>query len=108
MSKFLLHSDSGYLLTTERNDERRIRVHYAQLSEFERGCIIGLKKAGSANRKITRHLCQSDAAIRRCRQEWVESGRFQSHDGSCLSRVTADREDRLIVRSTITMSDPSL
>ncbi|GFS66233.1 HTH_Tnp_Tc3_2 domain-containing protein [Trichonephila clavipes] len=51
---------------------------------------------------------QSDAAIRRCWQEWVENGRFQRHDGGGRSRATADREDRLIVRSAVKASDPSL
>ncbi|GFS94214.1 hypothetical protein TNCV_3786711 [Trichonephila clavipes] len=43
---------------------RRIRAHYEQLSEFERGRIIGLKEAGWANRRIARHMGRSDAAIR--------------------------------------------
>ncbi|GFS89307.1 hypothetical protein TNCV_3399831 [Trichonephila clavipes] len=34
------------------------------MSEFERGCIIGLKEASLANQRITRHMGQSDAAIR--------------------------------------------
>ncbi|GFU78916.1 putative transposable element [Trichonephila clavipes] len=38
----------------------RIRTHYEQLSEFERGHIIGLKKAGWANRRIARHMGRSD------------------------------------------------
>ncbi|GFX87963.1 uncharacterized protein TNCV_4374281 [Trichonephila clavipes] len=39
-------------------------------------------KAGWANRRIARHMGQSDAAIRRCWKEWVDHGRFQHHDGS--------------------------
>ncbi|GFY04175.1 transposable element Tc1 transposase [Trichonephila clavipes] len=35
MSKFLLHCDSGYLPTTEKNDWRRIPAHYEPLPEFE-------------------------------------------------------------------------
>ncbi|GFW61871.1 hypothetical protein TNCV_4668961 [Trichonephila clavipes] len=37
---------------------RRIRAHFEQLSEFERGPIIGLKEAGWANRRIARHMGQ--------------------------------------------------
>ncbi|GFX75012.1 cytochrome P450 3A9 [Trichonephila clavipes] len=37
-------------------DPDRIRAHYKQLSEFERGRIIGLKEAGWENRKIARHI----------------------------------------------------
>ncbi|GFW21203.1 HTH_Tnp_Tc3_2 domain-containing protein [Trichonephila clavipes] len=61
---------------------RGIRFHYEHLSEFERRRIIELKEAGWANRRITRHMGRSDAAIRRCWQEWVENDRFQRHDGS--------------------------
>ncbi|GFY34234.1 DUF4817 domain-containing protein [Trichonephila clavipes] len=56
--------------------------HYEQLSEFERGRIIGLREAGWANRRIARHMGRSDAATGRCWQEWMDSGRFQRHDGS--------------------------
>ncbi|GFV16207.1 hypothetical protein TNCV_3379711 [Trichonephila clavipes] len=49
-----------------------------------------------------------DAAIRRCRQVWADSGRFQRHDGSGQPRPIADREDKLIVRSTVTAPDSSL
>ncbi|GFT17302.1 hypothetical protein TNCV_4806161 [Trichonephila clavipes] len=82
MSKFLLHCDLGYLQTTEKNDWRRIRDHYEQLSD--------------------------DVAIRRCRQEWVDSGRFQRHDGSSRPGPHQIREDRLIVILTATASDSSL
>ncbi|GFV59692.1 hypothetical protein TNCV_1907631 [Trichonephila clavipes] len=42
----------GRTLTTHT----RIRAHYEQLSEFERGGIIRLKKAGWANRRIAHHM----------------------------------------------------
>ncbi|GFU53190.1 SHC-transforming protein 1 [Trichonephila clavipes] len=42
-----------------------IQAQYEQLSEFERGRIIGLKEAGWANRRMG----QSVAAIRRCWQQ---------------------------------------
>ncbi|GFT44712.1 hypothetical protein TNCV_2845041 [Trichonephila clavipes] len=35
---------------------RRISAHYEQLSGFEKGRIIVMKEAGSANRRITRHI----------------------------------------------------
>ncbi|GFY32769.1 uncharacterized protein TNCV_4638751 [Trichonephila clavipes] len=72
----------GYLSITEKIPRLGIRAHYEQLSEFERGHIIELKKAGWANRGIVRHMGRRDAVIRRFWQEWMESGRFQRHDGS--------------------------
>ncbi|GFW59396.1 HTH_Tnp_Tc3_2 domain-containing protein [Trichonephila clavipes] len=86
---------------------RGIRAHYEQI-EFERCHVIEPKKAGWANRRIARHIGRSDAAIRRCSQEWVGNGRFKRHDGRGRPRATADRENRLIVRSAVTASDSSL
>ncbi|GFW87804.1 hypothetical protein TNCV_1359081 [Trichonephila clavipes] len=39
---------------------------------------------------------RSDAAIKRCWQEWVDSGRFQYHDSNSQPRTTADQDDRFI------------
>ncbi|GFW49792.1 HTH_Tnp_Tc3_2 domain-containing protein [Trichonephila clavipes] len=50
---------------------------------------------------------RSDAATRRCWQEWVANGRFQRHDGSGRPRATADREDRLIFISAVIAPDSS-
>ncbi|GFT79199.1 HTH_Tnp_Tc3_2 domain-containing protein [Trichonephila clavipes] len=73
--------------------------------EFERSRIIGLREGGWANRRIAGHTGRSDAALRRCWQEWVDSGRFQRHDGSGRPTNTADQEDRLVVRSAVTAPD---
>ncbi|GFX22359.1 HTH_Tnp_Tc3_2 domain-containing protein [Trichonephila clavipes] len=87
---------------------RRNRVHYEQLSEFERCRILGLKDIDWANRRIVRHMDRSDAANKRCWQEWVDYGRFQPHDGSGRPRIKADWEDRVIIPSAITTQDSSL
>ncbi|GFV32728.1 HTH_Tnp_Tc3_2 domain-containing protein [Trichonephila clavipes] len=87
---------------------RRIRAHYKQLSEFERGRIIGLKEGGWTNRRIARHMGRRHAAIRRYWQEWVDNGKFQRHDRSGRPRATADLEDRLIVRSAVASLNSSL
>ncbi|GFV85287.1 uncharacterized protein TNCV_929171 [Trichonephila clavipes] len=74
----------------------RIQAHYEQLSEFERGRIIGLKEADLANRRITCHMGQIDAAIRRCCQEWVDSGRLPRHDGSGGPGASADTGGHIV------------
>ncbi|GFV59867.1 HTH_Tnp_Tc3_2 domain-containing protein [Trichonephila clavipes] len=86
---------------------RRIRAHYEQLSEFERGRMVRLKEAGWANRRIFRHIGRSDVSIRRCWQEWVDNGRFQRHGGSGRPRFTAD-QDRFTIRSAVTALDSLL
>ncbi|GFT96157.1 hypothetical protein TNCV_1884791 [Trichonephila clavipes] len=45
---------------------RSILAHYEQLSEFERGRIIGLKEGGWENWRIARDMGRIDTAIRRC------------------------------------------
>ncbi|GFU80434.1 hypothetical protein TNCV_3845181 [Trichonephila clavipes] len=47
-----------------------VQAHYEHLSQFERGCIIGLKEAFSTNQRIVRHMSRNDAAIRRCCAEF--------------------------------------
>ncbi|GFX79080.1 HTH_Tnp_Tc3_2 domain-containing protein [Trichonephila clavipes] len=47
---------------------RRNRWQYEQLTDFDRGRIIGLREAGWSNRRIGRHLGRSDmtsSAIKR-------------------------------------------
>ncbi|GFY04723.1 HTH_Tnp_Tc3_2 domain-containing protein [Trichonephila clavipes] len=90
---------------SEKVPHRRIGAHYEQLSEFERGRIIGLKEGRIGE---SRYMGRSDAVIRRCWQKWVDNGRFQCHDGSGGPRATADQEDRLIVRSVVTAFELSL
>ncbi|GFT67762.1 HTH_Tnp_Tc3_2 domain-containing protein [Trichonephila clavipes] len=87
---------------------RKIQAHYEQLPEFERGRTIGSKEEGWAIWRIGRHMGRTYAAIRRCWQEWAGNGIFQRRDCSDSPKATADREERLIVRSSHTWSDSSL
>ncbi|GFV31060.1 HTH_Tnp_Tc3_2 domain-containing protein, partial [Trichonephila clavipes] len=57
--------------------------------------------------RIARHVGESDAAIRRCWQEWVDNGRFQRHDGSSQPRPTAC-DHRLNVQQAVPAPDSSL
>ncbi|UYV83554.1 hypothetical protein LAZ67_23001451, partial [Cordylochernes scorpioides] len=87
---------------------RKIRAHYKHMSEFETGHAVGLKEAGWSNRLIARHLCQSDAAIRRCWQKWVNNGKMQRQDGSGRPRATTEWEDRAIVRMAVAAPESTL
>ncbi|GFV77306.1 HTH_38 domain-containing protein [Trichonephila clavipes] len=49
---------------------RRNRRQYEQLTDFDRGRIIGLREAGWSNRRIGRHLGRSDMVVARCWQQW--------------------------------------
>ncbi|XP_023210485.1 uncharacterized protein LOC111613368 [Centruroides sculpturatus] len=90
---------------------RRNRRQYEQLTEFERGRIVGLREAGWSNRHIGRHLCRSDMVVARCWQQWMTEGRVYHRRGSGRPRNTNEREDRAIRRaatSTPTMSLSSI
>ncbi|GFX64330.1 uncharacterized protein TNCV_1500541 [Trichonephila clavipes] len=69
-----------------------------QLTDFDRGRIIGLREAGWSNRRIGRHLGRSDMVVARCWQQWITEGRVYRRGGSGRPRNTNDREDRAIRR----------
>ncbi|UYV77764.1 hypothetical protein LAZ67_15002190 [Cordylochernes scorpioides] len=95
------HLTTSTPISTVSMPRRKIRAHYEHISEFETGRAIGLKEAGWSNRLIARHLCRSDAAIRRCWQKWVNNGSMQRQDGSGRPRAITEREDRAIVRTAV-------
>ncbi|GFY32356.1 HTH_Tnp_Tc3_2 domain-containing protein [Trichonephila clavipes] len=47
------------------------RRQYEQLTDFDRGRIIGLREAGWSNRRIGHHLGRSDMVVARCWQQWI-------------------------------------
>ncbi|GFU47863.1 transposable element Tcb2 transposase [Trichonephila clavipes] len=87
---------------------RRNRRQYEQLTDFERGRIIGLREAGWSNRRIGRHLGQSDMVVARCWQQWITEGRVYRRGGSGRPRNTNDREDRAIRRVATSAPTTSL
>ncbi|GFW59296.1 transposable element Tcb2 transposase [Trichonephila clavipes] len=78
---------------------RRFRRQYEQLSQFERGRIIGLMGAGWSARRVARHLGHSDCVVRRCWDQWIREMSFTRKPGSGRPRQTSRREDRHIVRN---------
>ncbi|GFW38329.1 HTH_38 domain-containing protein [Trichonephila clavipes] len=80
------------------------RRQYEQLTDFDRGRIIGLRDAGWSNR-IGRHLGRSDMVVARCWQQWI---RVHRRGGSGRPRNTNDREDRAIRRVAISAPTTSL
>ncbi|GFX49099.1 transposable element Tc1 transposase [Trichonephila clavipes] len=87
---------------------RRNRRQYEQLTDFDRGRIIGLREAGWSNRRIGRHLGRSDMVVARCWQQWITEGRVYRRGGSELPRNTNDREDRAIRRVATSAPTTSL
>ncbi|GFW25734.1 uncharacterized protein TNCV_1309951 [Trichonephila clavipes] len=50
---------------------KRARRHFSQLSEFERGLIIGMKTAGWSTRRVAGQVDRSECAVRNCWEQWT-------------------------------------
>ncbi|GFT60505.1 transposable element Tc1 transposase [Trichonephila clavipes] len=50
---------------------KRARRHFSQLSEFERGKIIGMKTAGWSTRRDAGQVDRSECAVRNCWDQWT-------------------------------------
>ncbi|GFY07265.1 uncharacterized protein TNCV_5084521 [Trichonephila clavipes] len=108
----------GFGTTTDGNTEefgkrnmpgKRARRHFSQLSEFERGLIIGMKIAGWSTRRVAGQVDRSECAVRNCWEQWTREGTHARKTGSGATRKTTRRDDRRIVRqalvdSTVTRS----
>ncbi|GFV36559.1 transposable element Tc1 transposase [Trichonephila clavipes] len=86
--------------------EKRARRHFSQLSEFERGLIIGMKTAGWSTRRVAGQVDRSECAVRNCWEQWTREGTVARKTGSGATRKTTRREDRRIVRQTLV--DPTV
>ncbi|GFV77695.1 transposable element Tcb2 transposase [Trichonephila clavipes] len=78
---------------------RRFRKQYEQLSQFERGRIIGMMEAGWSARQVACQLGRSDCVVRRCRDQWIREMSFTRRQGSGRHLQTSRREDRHIERN---------
>ncbi|GFX96138.1 transposable element Tc1 transposase [Trichonephila clavipes] len=85
---------------------KRARRHFSQLSEFERGLIIGIKTAGWSTRCVAGQVDRSDFAVRNCWEQWTREGTHAWKTGSGATRKTTRREDRRIVRQALV--DPTV
>ncbi|PRD34300.1 UNVERIFIED_CONTAM: hypothetical protein NCL1_15096 [Trichonephila clavipes] len=78
---------------------RHFRRQYEQLSQLERGRIIGAMEAEWSARRVARQLSCSDCIVRRCWVQWIQEMSFTRRPGSGCPRQTSHREDRHIVRN---------
>ncbi|GFX10853.1 transposable element Tcb2 transposase [Trichonephila clavipes] len=78
---------------------RYFRRQDEQLSQFERGRIIGMMEAGWYARRKARQLGRSDCVVRRCWDQWTREMSFTRGRGSGRPRQTRRREDRHIIRN---------
>ncbi|GFX61325.1 transposable element Tc1 transposase [Trichonephila clavipes] len=85
---------------------KRARKHFSQLSEFERGLIIGMKTAGWSTYRVAGQVDRSECAVRNCWEQWTREGTHARKTGSGATRKTTRREDRRIVKQTLV--DPTV
>ncbi|GFV17852.1 HTH_Tnp_Tc3_2 domain-containing protein [Trichonephila clavipes] len=85
---------------------KRARRHFSQLSEFERGLIIGMKTAGWSTRRVAGQVERSECAIRNCWEQWTRKGTHARKTRSGETRKTTRREDRRIVLQALV--DPTV
>ncbi|GFX72072.1 transposable element Tc1 transposase [Trichonephila clavipes] len=85
---------------------KRARRHFSQLSEFERGLIIGMKTAGWSMHHVASQVDRSECAVRNCWEQWTREGTHAWKTGSGATRKTTRREDRRIVRQALV--DPTV
>ncbi|GFX53991.1 transposable element Tcb1 transposase [Trichonephila clavipes] len=85
---------------------KRARRHFSQLSEFERGLIIGMKTAGWSTLRVARQVDRSECADRNCWEQWTREGTHARKTGFGATRKTTRREDRRIVRQALV--DPTV
>ncbi|GFT92510.1 transposable element Tc1 transposase [Trichonephila clavipes] len=85
---------------------KRARRHFSQLSEFERGLVIGIKTAGWSTRRVAGQVDRSECAVRNCWEQWTREGTHAQKTGSGATRKTTRREDRRIVRKALV--DPTV
>ncbi|GFU59042.1 transposable element Tc1 transposase [Trichonephila clavipes] len=85
---------------------KRARRHFSQLSEFQRGLIIGMKTAGWSTRRVAGQVDRSECAVRNCRGQWTREGTYAPKTGSGATRKTTRRDDRRIVRQALV--DPTV
>ncbi|GFU38577.1 uncharacterized protein TNCV_4391211 [Trichonephila clavipes] len=80
---------------------KRGRRHFSQLSEFERGLIIGMKTEDWSTRRVAGQMDRLEGAVRNCSEEWTRAGIHSRKPVSGATRKTTRKDDRRIVRQAL-------
>ncbi|GFY25124.1 uncharacterized protein TNCV_2693151 [Trichonephila clavipes] len=72
---------------------KRARRHFSQLSEFERGLIIGMKTTGWSMRHVAGQVNRSECAVRNCWEQKTREGTHARKTLSGATRKTTRRND---------------
>ncbi|GBM25675.1 hypothetical protein AVEN_207450-1 [Araneus ventricosus] len=77
---------------------RRRRSHYQQLTEFERGRVVGLREGEFSFLDIAERLGRNVYTVHDCWQQWSREGTASRRLGSRQPHGTSEREDRRVRR----------
>ncbi|GFV23086.1 transposable element Tcb2 transposase [Trichonephila clavipes] len=77
---------------------RRKGAKFEQISEFERGKIVGLREAGLSYRAVAARVQRNSSTIMRVSKQWTDEGRRARKSGSGPRNVTSAPDDRRLVR----------
>ncbi|GFY36548.1 transposable element Tcb2 transposase [Trichonephila clavipes] len=77
---------------------RRKGAKFEQISEFERGKIVGLREAGLSYRAVAARVQRNISTIMRVSKQWTDEGRTARKSGSGPRNVTSAPDDRRLVR----------
>ncbi|GFU24512.1 transposable element Tc1 transposase [Trichonephila clavipes] len=80
---------------------KRARRHFSQLSEVERGLIIGMKTSGWSTHRVAGQVDRSECSVRNCCEQWTREGTHTRKTGFGATRKTTRREDRRIMRQAL-------
>ncbi|GBN26918.1 hypothetical protein AVEN_111680-1 [Araneus ventricosus] len=80
---------------------RRRRSHYQQLTEFERGRVLGLRESGFSFRDIAERLGRNVSTVHDCWQQWSREGSASIRPGYGRPRRTTERENRRVWRVAV-------
>ncbi|GFT51476.1 transposable element Tcb2 transposase [Trichonephila clavipes] len=86
---------------------KRARRHFSQLSEFERGLIIGMKTAGWSTRRVTGQVDRSVCAVRNCWEQWTREGTHARKTGFGATRRRENRAASTCVPHSDSFNDTS-
>ncbi|GBN79086.1 hypothetical protein AVEN_110601-1 [Araneus ventricosus] len=71
---------------------RRRRSHYQQLTEFERGRVVGLREGGFSFRDIAERLGRNVFTVHDCWQQWSRECTASRRLGFGRPRDTTEKE----------------
>ncbi|GFY02992.1 uncharacterized protein TNCV_979971 [Trichonephila clavipes] len=80
---------------------RQNRNKFKQLTEFERGSIIGLREGGFSYHAIGACVQRNSSTVMRVWKQWTDEHLTTRKTGSGRRKVTSARDDRHLLRMTV-------